>query len=295
LPFGMWISFRSSCARPGDQSDYMRTLLRFIQKYSNHLLFLFLEAIAILLIVRSSYYQQSRFVNMNRQINGFIYNQVDGAREYLSLKKVNQRLAEENMQLRNRVEQISSQLDTTQVIRRYREPVQFYYVPSRIVHNSVYKQYNYITIDQGKKDGIFRDMGVISDQGLVGIVLESSNHFSTIIPIINRDFRLNVKIKSSNFAGILFWDGASPLFARLAEIPFHADLTEGDTILTSGYSAIFPEGIEVGMIDSFTLKSGNFYDIRVKLFTDFQSLFHVNVIRNYRQQEQINLEENTRQ
>jgi len=273
----------------------MRTLLRFIQKYSNHLLFLFLEAIAILLIVRSSYYQQSRFVNMNRQINGFIYNQVDGAREYLSLKKVNQRLAEENMQLRNRVEQISSQLDTTQVIRRYREPVQFYYVPSRIVHNSVYKQYNYITIDQGKKDGIFRDMGVISDQGLVGIVLESSNHFSTIIPIINRDFRLSVKIKSSNFAGILFWDGASPLFARLAEIPFHADLTEGDTILTSGYSAIFPEGIEVGMIDSFTLKSGNFYDIRVKLFTDFQSLFHVNVIRNYRQQEQINLEENTRQ
>jgi rod shape-determining protein MreC len=272
----------------------MRTLLRFLQRYFNLLLFLLLEAIAILLIVQGSYYQHSGFVNLNRQITGFIYDRVDGAREYLSLRKTNERLARENMELRNRLEQLSGQLDTTRVFRAYREPFHYYYVPSRIVHNSVYKQYNYMTIDRGKTDGVFRDMGVISDRGLVGIVLESSGHFATIIPVINRDFRLSVKILSNNYAGILYWDGESPLYARLAEIPFHVTLTEGDTIVTSGYSAIFPEGIEVGKIDSFTLKSGNFYDIRVRLFTDFQSLFHVNVIRNYRQDEQIGLEENTR-
>ena len=260
----------------------MRTLFRLIQKYFNLLLFLVLEAIAILLIVRNSYFQQSGFVNLNRQITGFIYNQVDGAREYLSLRKANRQLALENMQLRNRLEQISAQMDTTQVFRVSRGSYQYFYVPSRIVHNTVYKQYNYITLDKGKTDGVFRDMGVISSQGLVGIVLESSSHYSTVIPIINRDFRLSVMIKNSNYAGILYWEGDSPLYAGLAEIPFHARLSEGDTIVTSGFSAIFPKGIDVGKIDSFTLKSGNFYEIRVRLFTAFQSLFHVNVIRNYR-------------
>ncbi len=133
-------------------------------------------------------------------------------------------------------------------------------------------------------------MGVISDQGLVGIVLESSANFATVIPIINRNFRLSAKIKSNNYSGILQWDGVSPRYAVLTEIPFHVILTEGDTILTSGFSSIFPEGIEVGRIESFSLEKGNFYDIRVELFTDFQRLFHVNVIRNYRQEEQLNLE-----
>ncbi|HDS06198.1 MAG TPA: rod shape-determining protein MreC [Bacteroides sp.] len=272
----------------------MRTLLRLIQKYSNLLLFLFLEAIAIVLIVRGSYYQQSRFIQMNRQVTGFLYDRVDGVREYLTLRKVNQRLVEENSRLKNRLELFSGQLDTTRVLRVEKGAYRYYYLPARIVHNSVYKQYNYITIDKGKKDGVFRDMGVVSEQGLVGIVLESSNHFATVIPAINRDFRLSAKILSSNFAGILYWDGDSPLYARLSEIPFHAELTVGDTIVTSGYSAIFPDGIGVGTIDAFSLERGNFYDIRVKLFTEFQSLFHVNVIRNYLREEQLQLEENTR-
>jgi rod shape-determining protein MreC len=133
-------------------------------------------------------------------------------------------------------------------------------------------------------------MGVISDQGLVGIVLESSANFATVIPVINRDFRLSAKIKSNNYAGILQWDGASPRYAVLTEIPFHVELTVGDSILTSGFSSIFPEGIEVGRIESFSLVRGNFYDIRVELFTDFQRLYQVNVIRNHRQEEQLNLE-----
>ncbi len=133
-------------------------------------------------------------------------------------------------------------------------------------------------------------MGVISDRGLVGIVLESSANFSTVIPVINREFKLSVKIKSNNYAGILQWEGDSPLSAVLTEIPFHVDLAEGDTIVTSGFSSIFPEGIKVGTIESFSLDRGNFYDIRVSLFTDFQRLYHVNVIRNYRQEEQLNLQ-----
>jgi len=162
------------------------------------------------------------------------------------------------------------------------------------VHNGVYRQYNYITLNKGKKDGVFSDMGVISDLGLVGIVYESSNNFSTVLPIINRDFRLSVQIKSNRYAGILQWEGDSPLYAMLNEIPFHVDLQEGDTIVTSGFSSIFPEGILVGEIESFSLEQGNFYDIRIRLSNDFQRLFHVNIIRNFRQEEQLNLENQLR-
>ena len=272
----------------------MRTLLRFIQKYSNLLLFLLLEAIAITFMVQGSSYQRSKLVGLNREITGYLFSKVDGAREYFSLKQVNRQLAEENLDLRNRLADLSARVDTTLVIPGSHEDVQYHYVPSRIVHNSVYKQYNFITLDKGKKDGVFKDMGVISEQGLVGIVLESSKNFATVIPILNRDFRLSVKIKSNNYAGILQWEGDSPLYAMLSEIPFHVAIAEGDTILTSGFSSIFPEGIEVGRIESFVLEKGNFYDIRVKLSTDFQQLFHVNVIRNFRQEEQLNLEEQSR-
>lgn len=268
----------------------MRTLLRFIQKYSDLLLFLFLEIIAITLIVHNSQYQRAKLISLNREVTGYLYSKVDGAREYFSLKEVNQQLADENLELRNKLDLISSRLDTALVTTELRGEHHYFFVPSRVVNNSIYDQYNYLTLDKGKKQGVFRDMGVISERGLVGIVLESSANFATVIPVINRDFKLSAKIKSSNYAGILQWEGNSPRSAVLTEIPFHVNLALGDTILTSGFSSIFPEGIEVGTIETFSLDKGNFYDITVSLFTDFQHLYHVNVIRNYRQEEQLNLE-----
>lgn len=272
----------------------MRTLLRFIQRYSNLLLFLLLEAIAIAFMIQDSSYQRSKLIGLNREITGFTYSKIDGAREYFSLKQVNQQLVEENLNLRNRMDQYANRMDTAIVFSEIRDPYRYFFVPSRIVHSSVHKQYNYLTLDRGKKDGVFKDMGVISEQGMVGIVLESSQNFATVIPILNRDFKLSVKIKSNDYAGILQWKGDSPLFAMLTGIPFHVDILERDTILTSGFSSIFPEGIEVGTIESYVLEKGNFYDIKVKLSTDFQHLFHVNVIRNFRQEEQSNLEDQNR-
>jgi rod shape-determining protein MreC len=271
----------------------MRTLLRFIQKYSNLLLFLLLEIVAVTFMIRGSSYQRSKLMGINREVTGYIFSKVDGAREYLSLKEVNRHLAEENRELRNKIDLITSHLDSATVISELKGNERFFYVQARVIHNSVYKQYNYLTLDKGKNQGVFRDMGVISDQGLVGIVYESSPNFSTVIPVINKNFRLSAKIKSNNYAGIIQWSGGSPQLASLNEIPFHVHLSVGDTVVTSGFSSIFPEGIEVGRISSFSLESGNFYSIQVELFTDFQRLFHVNVIRNYRQEEQLNLEKET--
>lgn len=272
----------------------MRTLLRFIQKYSNFLLFLMLEIVALVFLVQGSQYQRSKIIGLNRQVSGTIFSRVDGTREYLSLKESNRKLVQENMALRNRLDLLNLHFDSAVVRSEFRDPFHYQYVPSRVVRNSVYKQYNYMTLDKGRKQGVFRDMGVISDEGLVGIVLEASNSFATVIPVINRDFRLSVKLKSNNYAGILQWEGNSPLYAVLNEIPFHVDLVENDSIVTSGFSTIFPEGIDVGTIESHSLEKGNFYEIRVRLSTDFQHLFHVNVIRNFRQEEQQNLEAQNR-
>lgn len=272
----------------------MRTLLRFIQKYSNLLLFLLLEIVAVFMIVQGNSYQRSKIIGLNRQVSGYIYSKFDGAREYLSLKETNSRLVEENAGLKNRIHRLNLLMDSSIVRTGLLDPVHFQYVPCRVVRNSVFKQYNYMTLDRGKNQGVVRDMGVISENGLVGIVLESSNNYSTVIPVINRDFRLSVKLASNDYAGILQWEGESPRYAVLNEIPFHVDLLDRDTVVTSGFSAIFPEGIEVGTIESFTLEKGNFYEIRVRLSANFQQLYHVNVIRNYRQMEQLNLEAQTR-
>lgn len=268
----------------------MQTLLRLLKKYSDFLLFLLLEIVAVILLSRGTLYQQSKISGINREISGFFYSRIGGAREYLSLKKVNEDLVLENRELRNRLEQASAILDTSYVSRVTEGNMVYYYVPARVVHNSVYKQYNFLTIDRGRNHGVFKDMGVISDRGLVGIVLESSNNFATIIPVINRDFRLSAKIKSNNYAGILQWEGDSPLYASLKEIPYHVELSVGDSIISSGFSAIFPEGLPVGVIEGFSLEKGNFYDVTVRLSTSFQNLFHVNVIRNYFREEQIKLE-----
>jgi len=272
----------------------MRTLLRFIQKYSDFLLFLVLETVAIIFMVQGNAFQRSRLIGLNRQISGYVYSKVDGTREYLSLKEANKVLTRENAELRNNLQLLKQKLDSSVVLTGTNENYRYQYVPCTVIRNSVYKQYNYLTVDKGRKDGVFKDMGVISDQGVVGIVLETSENFATVIPVINLDFRLSVKMKANNYAGILQWGGKSPLYANLNEIPYHVEPLENDTIITSGFSSIFPEGIEVGIIESFSLEKGNFYEIRVRLSSDFQRLFHVNVIRNYQQEEQLNLEEQDR-
>lgn len=270
----------------------MRSLLRLLNKYSYVLVFLLLETLAILLLNKHNFYQHSRLLNTNREVTGWIYDRVDGVREYISLKSNNEILVEENSKLRNKlVYQQILESDSTVVIA----PGTSFYTPARIVHSSVYRQYNYLTINKGRKQGITQDMAVISDAGIVGIVLESSPNFSTILPIINPDFRLSAKIRKSNFSGILSWDGSSPRHAVLNEIPYHADVQIGDTIVTSGFSAIFPEGLYVGTISEFTLQEGNFYNIHIDLGTNFSTLFHVNVIKNYLQEEQLELEESIRE
>lgn len=284
----------------------MRSLLRLLNKYSYVLVFLLLESLAILLLSNHNHYQHSRILNTNREISGWIFDKVDGSREYLSLKKTNEILVQENTDLRNKlsapeitdsipaqdsIPTQDSSITQESIHTQANDQRLYYFSPARVVHSSVYKQYNYLTINKGRKQGVSRDMAVIGEQGIIGIVLESSPNFSTVLPIINRDFRLSAKIAKNNFAGIIQWNGNSPQQAILNEIPYHVDVQIGDTIVTSGFSAIFPEGLHVGTISDFSLQERNFYEIQIKLGTNFNTLFNVNVIKNFLQEEQRELEE----
>jgi rod shape-determining protein MreC len=275
----------------------MRNLLRFIVRNYFVLLFLLLEGVSFLLIFQYNTFQKSKFVNVSRTLAGNIFETSQGFREFISLRNSNEILKLENARLRNELQQkkeytfyrdtFNKTVDT--IVNQQR--MNYFYIPAKVINNSTNKQYNYITINKGWLQGVKSDMAVVSVQGVVGVVIESSDNFSTIIPVLNKNFRLSAKIKRNNQFGVLEWDGRNPRKARLNEIPAHIDIQQGDTIVTSGFSAIFPEGIIVGIVDEFGVKEGNFYDIEINLSTNFGKLFHVNVISNFYREEQINLED----
>ena len=142
----------------------------------------------------------------------------------------------------------------------------------RVLNNSVNQQYNYLMIDKGSAQGLKKDMGVISGQGVVGVVTDVSENFATVISVLNRNFRVSASILRNSYFGIIEWTGRDPSSVRLREIPSHVNVVPGDTVVTSGYSAIFPPNLMIGIVDEVKPGEGNFYDISVNLSTNFRNL-----------------------
>lgn len=168
---------------------------------------------------------------------------------------------------------------------------QFKYQSARVVNNSLYLTNNYITLDKGYDHGIKPGMGVMSDKGIVGVVKSCSDGFSTVSSFLHSKSTISSKIKRNNVLGTSLWDGKSPLSGNMIYVPRHIEVKSGDTVQTSGYNAVFPEGITVGYVEAHQLKGDeNFHDIKLKLATDFLSLQYVYVIKNTRKDEQKKLE-----
>jgi rod shape-determining protein MreC len=251
-----------------------------------------MEIISFTLVFRYNSYQRAGVLNFASTVQGFTYSKINGLRNYLNLNKVNQELVDENILLRNQLDHY------TQVLRNSIETAEtelpgrkYTYIPARVISNSVNKQYNFLTIDRGRNHGIAPEMAVISPQGVVGVVYSVSANYSTVISLLNRDFMLSVKIRKNDYFGPLTWEGINPEIASLSEIPYHVDVRKGDTIVTSGYSTMFPEGLLVGTISDFVIEGSNFYRINVELSEKFRQLTYVYVINNLLSDEQLNLEE----
>lgn len=274
----------------------MRNLFRLIVKNYFVLLFLLLEAISLVFIFQFNPFQKSFIISASRNLNASLNYKIAGVKDYLFLNEENERLNNENAKLRNQLGDLNKVIylsvpdslgsDTIEISSIDR----FFYKPAEIVSGTVNKQYNYLTINKGNNQNLKRDMAVISGEGVVGMILSASNNFAIVQPLINRNSRAGARLRGNDYFGILDWDGSSPKYAQLREIPVHVELQLGDTVETSGFSSVYPKGLPIGFISDFQKGRGNFYDIEIQLFVNFNTINHVLVINNIYQEEKRKLE-----
>lgn len=269
----------------------MRNLLNFLARYNNLIIFLILEGIAFYLLSTGNNYQNSRLLNSVRGVTRVFDQKIYNTRSYLSLRQVNEKLAEENTALKNVIRQsvhgekvpFSPVYDSV-----YKQ--QYVHTSASVVNNSMNHQKNFFTINKGELQGIKVNMAVISPSGVAGVVVGCSKNFSVAMSLLNTDFKLSARIKSNGYYGSLGWDGKNYQYAILNEIPQHVNVNVGDTIEATVFSAIFPEGSLIGTVSDYEKKGGDFYKIRVLLMTDFKKLHFVDVIGNLKKKEQLDLE-----
>jgi rod shape-determining protein MreC len=270
----------------------MRNLFNFIIRHYFVFLFLVLQVVAFLLIVQNHHYQRSFLVNSSNFLAGNIYNTRTNIAHYFSLAKTNRHLAEANSELFRYMQ--GSYLKTDQQVFNFRDTlyqVQFSYINAKVINNSVINRNNYITLNKGRIHGIRQDMGVITHNGVIGIVKDVSNNFSSVLSFLHSDIQISAKIKKNNHMGTIIWEGYDYRKASMLYIPTHLELNVGDTIITSGFSHIFPEGVLIGTISDFEIRRGdNFFTIELDLACDFNNLEFVQVVKNIFRDEQIELE-----
>jgi rod shape-determining protein MreC len=258
------------------------------------MLFLVLEAISLTLIVSFNDYQRVTFFNSSNNLVGSVYERFSNLDDYFSLGRTNARLAAENASLRKQLMYRIKNQEKYPINRPDTVDAPAYvFTAAKVINNSVNKQFNYISLNKGSRQGIKPDMGIINDQGVVGVITNVSPNYSTGLSLLNKRLLIPAKIKTNNYFGSLVWDGEHYNTADLNEIPFHVIVNVGDTVVTSGFSNIFPDGIMIGVITKYDVVTGtNFYNIKVELATNFKTLKYVEVVQNTKRAELIKLESN---
>ena len=270
----------------------MKSLFRYLLRNYAFVLFILLETLALTMVFNYNSFQKAKYLNSANQITGFVYSMYNSISGYFGLVRDNRELAEENSRLRMLLENSPMIVDADALLNKELLPdTTIRYTVAKVINNSVSRSFNYITLDKGSKDGIKPDQGIISARGIVGVVGQVSESYSMGLSVLNRRWSVSAKLKDSGYYGSLQWLGNDYRFARLSEIPLHVNVAAGDTIVTSGYSAVFPEGILIGTVSDFTRPDGeNYYSINVQLSVDFKSLSHVEVVEIAGKQEILELE-----
>ena len=263
----------------------MNNLLNFFVKHSAWFIFAFYVILSLVLLFKDNPFQQSVYLTSANRVSAAVYKAFNGVTSYFHLHDINESLQQRNAALEMEVIELREQLAGLELLSpdSLRQPAlrQYSFVMAHVISNSIAQPNNYITIDRGHIDGISPEMGVIDQNGVVGIVNVVGPHAARVISLLNPHMRISCKLRNSGFYGSLVWDGKSPQFAVLEELPKHLTYHKGDTIVTSGYSAVFPEGIIVGTVEGLARgMSDSFVSLRVRLTTNFSQLSNVRVITN---------------
>jgi rod shape-determining protein MreC len=280
----------------------VRNIFLFIRRYFNFLFFLVLQIIALSFLFRYNKFHEAAFMGIANELTGRVNTRYSNVEYYFHLKQINESLALQNQQLLNdmksnfqpadssiKVVQDSVPYDTLGNKRRY------LWRAAQVVNNSVGLQNNYITIHRGEKQGVTKDMGVISPQGLVGMVVNTSDNFAVVMSMLNRQSSVSAKLLRTGEVGKVQWDGTSVSRVTMINIPKNIQVSKGDSVVTSGYSLSFPPDILIGTVSEVIGdQSSNFFTLQVKPSTNFYNLEYVNVVSNLQSNEQKAVEEAAR-
>lgn len=279
----------------------MRNIFLFIRHFFNLFLFLILLGASFAILINYNKTYQAIFATSANEVTGWTDKQYNSVEYYLHLKQTNKSLSEENAKLYNALKESYDNPDTSNIIKidstlkdtlgRVRK---FYFLPAKVVNNSVSEQNNYITLYRGSKQGVVKDMGVIGPDGIVGKVVLVSENYCRVMSLLNRNSKVSAMLKNNFYTGLADWDGKDPQYLTLHGIPKSVKVKKGDTLLTSNLSGNFPPGIMVGTIAGISVEpSTNFYLLSVNTATNFYSLQYAYLIQNMLWDEQKRLEAQT--
>ena len=269
----------------------MQWILNLLIQNRNSILFLVLLSTGIVFSSYRSSYHQTKLQKFGLVITGRIFNSINNSTDYFSLKESNKRLLNENNALRQEI-LLLKQIDTLNIEEKIDPALTDYTIqPASVVKNSFSKARNILILDKGSSDGVRNDMGVIGPSGIIGVVKQTSEHFSSVISVLYQDFKINAKIKNKGAFGSLSWEGSDPTRMVLSDISVINSISIGDTIVTGGMSAYFPKNIAIGTITEFeTPTSGGYYTIDVSLLNNLTDLEHVYIIENKKRSEFLELQ-----
>lgn len=272
----------------------MYRLLQLIHSYRAFLLLLFIESVCLWLMVRNNPYHSAAYFHTSNALIGNFFQTKKNVAQYFNLPEVNEELANDNALLRESLAKsqvpivVKSEEDSMQLIKGAYD---YDFLAAKVINNSTELKHNYITINKGSVNGVEPGMGVISAHGVVGKVMSVSKNFATISSVLNINVFVSSYLKRNNTFCSVNWDGRNQQKAKLLYVPIHIELEKGDTIVTSGYNAIFPENIIIGYVEEITKdQNASFNDITINLSNDFSNLAFVYIIKNPLRAEQIELE-----
>ncbi len=268
----------------------MQWILSRLIQYKNFFLFIFLLGIGLVFSSYRSYYHQSSLQQFGIIITGNISPSINKSKSYLNLRESNQKLLKENNKLQEKILYLKGLRNSSDEDEINPELIQYFLKSAQVVKNSFSKARNILIINKGSSDGIKKDMSVVSSDGIVGIIKQTSNDFSSIISVLYQDFKINAKLNNSGAFGSLSWKGRSPNKMILSDVSVINAIELGDTIVTGGMSAYFPKGIPIGIIVDFDIPIGGYYSIEVELLNNLTNLENVYIIDNKKRSEFLDLQ-----
>tara|TARA_Y100001968_G_scaffold282219_1_gene279961 strand:- start:833 stop:1627 length:795 start_codon:yes stop_codon:yes gene_type:complete len=264
----------------------MKNLFRFVKVYHFFLIFLIIESLSLILYFSNHNFQRSQFLSFTQECTGYIYDHYNKIHEYLNLKQENLELKKENSKLYSLITLEAGKEDEKIQPKKNH----YKYIPARIINNSINNNNNFLTLNKGSSDGVEIGMGIIVENGIIGIIKSVSKNYSKAISILNQRSSVSIFHVKTEHNGTLSWKSNNYMVAEIRDIPNHARIHKGDTIKTNGYSNIYPSGIPIGTISSF--KKGNrdgFYNIKVNFINDMNTINNVYIIESLTKREKESL------